>query len=337
MAIKDIKRPDEATLQLIRDCASRDQNVATAAQRKLAIALETPLRQGVLHGPNTDGIFERRMLEAGAELEFPLDLLAPGEEDDFVAFTQNGHGYIPERTVESDYVKIPTYAVANAIDWLMKYARDARWDIIGRSMQILEAGFVRKMNDDAWATILSAGADRNALIYDADATAGQFTKRLVSLLKTNFRRLGGGNSTSMNRAKLTDLYVSLEAVEDVRNWSLAEVDDITRREIYTAGDEGPEVTRVFGVNLVALDELGEGQQYQDFYTNQLGAVLQTSDVELVVGIDRSANDSFIMPIRQEVTIYEDTTLLRQLRQGYFATAEYGVAVLDTRRVIVGSF
>lgn len=338
MAVQ-VKRPEDYIVQLIKDSASQDLSVAFAAQRKLATALEEPLRKGILNGPNLGNIFEARQVEPGATVEFPLDLLAPGEEDDFVAFTNPGNGRIPERSVESDYVQIPTYGMANAIDWLLRYAREARWDVVARAMQVMEAGFVKKMNDDGWHTILAAGTDRNVLIYDADASAGQFTKRLVSLMKTNHRRLGGGNTGSIRRARLTQLYVSPEAIEDVRNWGLDQVDDQTRREIFVAPDDGASVTRIFGVDLIDLDELGENQQYQDFFTGASGlaASLQASDVELVVGIDKSANDSFLMPIKQNIQIFADEQLHRQQRQGYYGWCELGYAVLDNRRVILGSF
>ena len=63
----------------------------------------------------------------------------------------------------------------------------------------LEAGFVKKMNDDGWHTLLAAGVDRNVLVFDADASNGQFTKRLISLMKTVMRRNAGGNSGSLNQ------------------------------------------------------------------------------------------------------------------------------------------
>ena len=69
-----------------------------------------------------------------------------------------------------------------------------------------------------------------------------------------------------------------------------QVDEVTRRDIYTAAEGGAPITRIFGVNLHDLDELGEGQEYQNFYSNQLAASLNGSDPELVVGIDRTAND-----------------------------------------------
>ena len=133
---------------------------------------------------------------------------------------------------------------------------------------------------------------------------------------------------------LTDLYVSPEAMEDIRNWGMDQVDEITRREIYTAADGT--LNRVFGVNLHDLDELGEGQEYQLFFENQLGASLADTDVELVVGLDLRKRDSFIMPVREQVQIFEDDTLHRQKRAGFYGWAEQGFAVLDNRRIILGS-
>jgi hypothetical protein len=276
-------------------------------------------------------------VEPGSSTEYPLDLISPGLEGEHVAYTNPGHGRIPERSVEGDYVMIPTYSITSSIDYLLRYAREARWDIVGRAMQVMEAGFVKKMNDDGWHTILAAGVDRNILVYDADATAGLFTKRLVSLMQTVMRRNSGGNSASVGRGRLTDMYLSPEALEDIRNWGLDQVDDVTRREIYTASEGAGTLTRIYGVNLHDLDELGEGQEYQNFFENDLGGSLQASDLELVVGLDQSGNDSFVMPVKQTLQVFEDPTLHRQQRAGYYGWAELGFGVLDNRRVILGSF
>jgi len=227
-------RPDEQFLDLLKRSGSADKTEALVAQHELAQALELPLRQGVLIGDVLDGIFEKMAVEPGASVEFPLDLLAPGEENTHVAYTNPGHGRIPERAVEGDYVMVPTYTVASSIDYLLRYAREARWDIVGRAMQVLEAGFVKKMNDDGWHTLLAAGVDRNILVYDGDAADGQFTKRVISLLKTVMRRNGGGNTGSIRRGSLSDVYLSPEALEDIRNWGLDQIDEVTRREIYLA-------------------------------------------------------------------------------------------------------
>ena len=326
----------ELTELLVRS-GSPNKEEALGANAEFAKALELPLRKGVLVGNILGSIFETINVEAGSTTEFPLDLVSPGLEGEHVAYTNPGHGRIPERSVEGDYVMIPTYSITSSVDYLLRYAREARWDIVGRAMQVMEAGFTKKMNDDGWHTLLAAGVDRNILVYDADATAGLFSKRLVSLMQTVMRRNSGGNSASVGRGRLTDMYVSPEALEDVRNWGLDQIDEVTRREIYTASEGGAPITRIFGVNLHDLDELGEGQQYQDYFVNDLGGAVQASDLELVVGLDQSTSDSFVMPVKEQLQVFEDPALHRQQRAGYYGFAELGFGVLDNRRVILGSF
>jgi hypothetical protein len=262
--------------------------------------------------------------------------LAPGTEGDHIAYTNPGNGRIPERHVEGDYVMINTYGISSSIDFLLKYAREANWNVVGRAMQVLEASFVKKINDDGWHTLLAAAVDRNILVFDADAAAGQFTKRLVSLMKTVMRRNGGGNSVTAP-GRLSDLYLSPEAIEDIRNWGVDQLDEVSRREIYVANDDGPALTRVFGVNLHDVFEFGDGQEYQKYFTSDLSGSLASSDVELVIGLDQAANDSFVMPVKKQVEIYEDEGLHRHQRQGYYGWAEIGFGVLDNRRVLAGSF
>ena len=331
------ERPSDEFISLLRKAGDSDQNVAIAAQREFAKALELPLRKGVLAGDILGDIFEVTTVEAGGTTEYPLDLISPGLEGEHIAYTNPGNGRVPERSVEGDYVAIPTYSITSSIDFLLRYAREARWDIAARAMQVMEAGFTKKMNDDGWHTILAAGVDRNILVYDGDATAGMFSKRLVSLMQTVMRRNAGGNTGSAGRGRLTDLYVSPEALEDIRNWGLDQIDEVTRREIYSAPEGGAPITRVFGVNLHDLDELGEGQEYHTFFTGSLSGAVQASDLELVVGLDQSSNDSFVMPVRQTLEVYEDPTLHRQQRAGFYGWAEIGFGVLDNRRVILGSF
>jgi hypothetical protein len=43
-----------------------------------------------------------------------------------------------------------------------------------------------------------------------------------------------------------------------------------------------------------------------------------------------------MPIKEEVSVYEDPTLHRSRRAGIYGWMEAGVAVLDGRRVLIGS-
>jgi hypothetical protein len=332
-----LTRPSDEFINLLVRSGNSDKSVALDAQREIAKALELPLRKGIMFGDVVTGIFEKMVLEPGSSPEFPLDLLAPGTERDYTAYTNPGHGRIPEKHVEGDYVMVNTYGITNSIDFLLRYAREARWDIVARAMQVLESGFVKKINDDGWHTVLAAAVDRNILVYDGDAAAGQFTKRLISLAKTVMLRNGGGNSVTAT-GRLTDLYSSPEAIEDVRNWGIDQLDEVSRREVYQSADSGAPLTRIYGVNLNGLFEFGDGQEYQTFFTSDLGGSIgPNSDVELIVGLDLNARDSFVMPVKREVEIFEDEGLHRSQRQGYYGWAEIGFGVLDNRRVLAASF
>lgn len=328
-----LEQTKELTELLIRS-GSAIMEESVAATRELAVALTLPLRQGVLPGDILANIFERVVLAPGAPPEYPLDFVSPGTEKDFVAYTLPNHGYIPQRNVEGDYVTVPTFEVGNAIDWTLRYARNARWDIVARAMQVFQAGFTKKNNDDGWHTILAAAVDRNILVYDGDATAGYFTKRLVSLGKTIMRRNGGGNSSSINRGVLTDLYISPECNEDIRDWKVDQIDEVTRNQIFNNG-EGT-LNRIFNVNLNIIDEFGEDQEYQNYFTGQLSGSLASGDLELVIGLDLSNRDAFVVPVRQELTVQEDPVLHRQRRAGIYGWSEQGYAVLDGRRVLAFS-
>lgn len=325
-----VPTPEQSSALIKAGSLNRRESLSASAE--LAKALELPLRQGILSGDILEGIFRKVPLASNATAEFPLHYLAPGTENQYVAYTIPNIGRIPEKHIEGDYVIVPIYDVGGSIDMGLKFARDARWDVLGDAANNLKMQFVKKMNDDGFHTILAAAADRNILVHDADASSGQFTKRVVSLGKTVMRRNGGGNSSSVNRGKLTDLFLSPESMEDIRNWGIDQIDEVTRREIYMAADGT--LNRVFGVNLHDIDELGDGQEYQQYYINELSGTLPAGDVEIAVGLDLSKNDSFIMPVREELQVFEDETLHRQRRMGWYGWMELGFAILDNRRVIL---
>jgi hypothetical protein len=335
MSEDTIKKPTQEMIELFKRTGDQDQEVAFAAQKEFATALKTPLRDGIMSGNNFAGIFSEDPQEAGVPVEYPLSFLAPGTEKDFAAFTISIAGRIPERSISGDYVMVPMYKIANAIDWNLDYARKARWNIASRALQVMRDGFIEKLNNDAWHVIISAAADRNILVWDGDAPQGMFTKRLVSLSKVIMQRNGGGNATSLNKGTLTDVYLSPEGLEDIRNWNVDQVDDTTRREIFLAPDDG--LTQIYQVRLHQLTELGVSQPYQNYLTDTLSGSLQASDVELAIGLDLAKDDSFMMPIDEEMQVFPDPVLHRSIKEGYYGWMGVGFVALDTRRVLAMSF
>ena len=301
----------------------------------VAKALEMPLRQGRLPGPIVEGIFQQIPLVGTSSLEMPLHFITPGTESEFVAYTVPNQGRIPAPTYEGDYVMIPTYRVAAGAATTLKYVRDANYMVINDLEKALYSSFVKKMNDDCFHVILAAGADRNVVVYDTAASNGQFTKRSLSLGKLVMRRNGGGNTGTVGRNRLTDVYLSPEATEDIRNWGVDQLDEVSRREIYTADDNSGAVTRIYGVNLHEIDELGDGQEYQLYYEDTLSGTMPSGDVEIAVGLDLTAgNNHFVMPLKEPVQIFNDPTAHRSGLFELYGHAEYGVANLDNRSVIL---
>lgn len=341
---KDKMAIEQARARLM-DMASTDPTVAEAAQRAWAQEVGDVVRKGIFDEDTIAGIFKKEVLGPGVEARYYTDLVKPGEEDNFVAYTYQNQNRIPERRVEADEFTIPTFKIANSIDWDLDIASDARFDMVSRAVDIYKMGFVKKMNYDGWTTLLAAAVERGLYIYASTQAGnpftgrthvgtatlgGEFTKELVSRMIINMIRGAGGNSV---KTQLTDLYLSLEAVEDIRAWGASDLDDVTRREILMSNELG--MANLYGVSLHPMHEFGIGQDYHTII-NSLGGSLPSGTLEWCVGLNLNADMSFVMPVRKELTTREDPTLYRQERFGLYGTMRYGTAVLDSRNIILGA-
>tara|TARA_R110002094_G_C4832167_1_gene205524 strand:+ start:85 stop:528 length:444 start_codon:yes stop_codon:yes gene_type:complete len=145
-------------------------------------------------------------------------------------------------------------------------------------------------------------------------------------------RGAGGNG---NGGRLTDLYLSLEAMECVRSWDASRIDEFTRREIFTSADKG--LAQIYGVIMHSMTEFGQDQEYDAFLETVLSLAKPGGTEQFCVGLDLSADDSFVMPIKEELEVYDDDALTRFQRMGVFGWMRHGFACLDNRRVLLGAF
>jgi len=340
------EKKNEETLTLLRAMASRDQRKADAARQAFAQELISPLRRGIFDADNLGEIYSPQVIPYGATASYPLDFVRPGDEDAYTAYTLAEQGRLPERRVEASEINVPTFKIGNSIDWDIKFMKEARWDVVQRALAVFEAGFVRKINSDGWRTVLAAAADRGLIVQangtaaftgsasclTTAASAGEFTKELVSRMHTAMTRGAGGNG---NAGRLTDLYLSLEAMECVRAWDATRIDEFTRREIFTSADKG--LAKVYGVIMHAMTEFGQDQEYDAFLETVLGLAKPGSTEQFCVGLDLSTDDSFVMPIKEELEVYDDPNLTRFQRMGVYGWMRHGFACLDNRRVLLGAF
>ncbi len=323
------KEYSEEAKNLLKKTASPERAVASQHMQALAAEIRPVLQKAVFDEDTLGGIFTKVDVSGGGDCKFPLDIIAPGTEDDFVAFTMPKQGRVPERHVEGDELYVQTYKIANAIDWDLDFAKDSRWDVVERALEVFKAGFTKRINDDGWHVIL-ASAEASAFKIASGGAGTKFDPELIYKMKTTQRR-------RTRNGDLTDLYISSEAMEDIRLWGASEISDISRHQLFMNQDD-PSVVRINGVNLHELRELGVGQEYETYLTTTLSYAHGTSGNEWVIGLDLSKRDSFIMPVRTGLELFETGEQLhRQGRAGFYGWMRLGMAAVDSRRAIAGEF
>lgn len=344
-------KADEQLDAMLRATASDDPVMRTEAVTQLFSLFQMPTRKAVFDGDVTGNIFSRETLPPGVSPEIPTDIITPGTENDFRAFTNPGKGYLPSVMASGDKFTLATIRDANAVEWDLEHAENARWPIIQRYMEAFSAGFVKKQNDNCFHTLLAAMADRGITIYDAAAPSKVFTKKLFSLLRCAFARNSGGNSTSISRGKWTDAYISCEGIESILNWNLNDIPDSVRASMYSMSGGDNTTINILGVTIHEMLELGAGQEYQDYYINNIGANLTpvlagppahaAADTELGIALDLKNRDSFFMLEVKPLTVFqaggEGSELHRAQKGGAYGWRRYGVGVLDTRRIMPISY
>jgi len=319
--------------EMLRATAGRDAD-AIRHREALATVLASAWRSGVLEPDTLGDIFTTIPLDPGTDAKFPLDFYnaADSEKDNRDAFVVPKEGAIPDRVIQGDEIHVPTYKIGNAISWSLDYARDARWDVIARAIEVFTNGFVRKLNDDGWHVIQKCAA-ANAVATDAAGTDGIFSKRLLTNTQTAFKRLSGGRG-----AKATDIYLSPEAIADIRNFDTGsaggQIIDFGMLAQLLRGDADSGAPDLFGTKIHELRELGVGQEYESFIATTLGIAHTGSKQEYGIALDLSNRDSFVMPVRDDMEMFDDPQLHRSAKAGVYGWMELGMACLDTRRAML---
>ena len=218
--------------QLASETCDPNYEVYSRALAEFTQAIELPVRKSIFDGSNLFNIFEEAdFRDLRCQVEFPLDPVTPGTEGQYVAHAIPDCAAIPCAMLQGDYVVVPTYRIGHCVEWCIRRARFNNF-IQQRSIDAFRAGFVKKMNTDGWHVLMAAGLDRNIVVHDPNASTGQFTKRLPIMMKTLMRRNGGGNASSSNRSRLTDLFMSPEIMDDVYNWNIDQIPEAIQTEIH---------------------------------------------------------------------------------------------------------
>lgn len=326
------------------------------AYKAFAQAIQTPIMQEIRLRSVVRGLFNVEQLAPGAQAVYPV-------ADDFEVpvWVLPGLGYVAQNFIEGvgEDVYVPTFAIDASAQWKLTYARDGRVDIAERAARNVARAVAEYEEESGWRVLIPAGTTdfqtmgllsaRSAPIYEVGAAlpgAGFLSKELINKMMVGMVRVD---------RQLSELWISPEDAADIREWTDTDIDPVTRREIFQAAGMG----RIWNVQLRELKHLGAvgkfnindetasfgifkdtAGSFNDYTLTNANVVdangqVTTAGETQIWGFDNTVNDSLVMPIRQEFTVFDDPTLLRKQQMGIFGWEEVGFAVLDARMMCMG--
>lgn len=341
-------------IELLKAVGSQSENLTL--RKAVAQAITVPILQQVRDMSLARQLFTVEVLGPGAQAAYPI-------ADDFegVVFVLPKVGAVPQNFIElaGEEIVVPTFKVGTSCDWALEYARDGRIDIAQRCMKVAARTIVDYEEESAWRVLVPSVtsafpgkgllAPRPAPIVEiaGGASEGFFSKELLNSMMTKMKR---------NRRTLTNLYMAPEDMADLREWSESQVDELTRNAIFNSGG----LSSIWGVNFHEVHQLGgqgiyningnastggifkvgSGGSFNDYTPTTANVVdanlaVTTPGETQIYGFDLSVNDSLVMPIKQELQLFDDETLHRKGKQGFYGWQEYGIAVLDPRMLVMG--
>lgn len=342
--------------ELFRATAAVDTEEGIRAYREFCAAIKTPILQEVKYKSTVRELFAVENLDPGAQAVYPV-----ADDFELPVWILPGLGYAAQNFIEGvgEDVYVPTFTIDTAAEWKLSYARESRVDIAARAIRKAAAAIAEYEEESGWRVIVPAGTTnfaatgllkaRSAPIYEVSAAnsgAGYLSKELINQMIVGFQRVG---------RTLTDIWMAPEDAADIREWTETDIDPVTRREIFQASGMGS----IWNIQLHVLPHLGaQGKfnindstssyglfkdtagSYGDYTLDNANVVDSNGEVTTagetqIWGFDMTANDSLVMPVKQEFQTFDDPTLHRRQKQGFYGWEEVGFACLDSRMLGIG--
>lgn len=344
-------------IELIKLTGSRDRSKAWPAMEAFASIL-APVVQVVLDKLATvRSIYSVKNLSENDNAEFPLDVFFNEQDGDIrVHFQPRAGGTPSSQLYNLETVIVPTAMYQGEVSWANRFARNGRLDVISSYIHKLGQAMVRKEEVNGWAVLLNAVANANtnglANTIASSTTDGVLHLELLNQLLTRAKRIntsvGGGTAVAAPQG-ITDIYLSPEAMEDIRAMSYNGIntrgspaatpaagdssitlpDDLRKQILAGAG-----IPSLMGITLHEMNEFGCNQAYNILFSNFYTGSFTQASHEVILGVDMT-RDSNVMPIKGDLQIVNDVFNNRSDKSGVLATEDVGFAVLDSRSVVAG--
>lgn len=355
-------------VKIIKDLASPNKMVAEAAREALAAFIGPVLQQVINNASTAAMIYTDVEFDQNSEASYPLDPLFGIGAGNLTIWSQSMPGGLPSNFVQGNSeLKLQTYSLTSAMSMLKKYAEQSRVDVISSYLTRLGQEILLKQNLNGWLVALNAlaGATTNGKYHTIRATTADILDLdILNKLKTRAKRINAsfanGTPDPANANGLTDLFLSPEAVEQIRGIAyqpmntrgIPNSDESTalgapeslRQEIFRNGG----ASELYGITFHELNELGVGYTYNDiadaaFGSTSItkadssgGAVFDGANEELLFGVDMT-RQGLIRPVQvnsetrgQLLVTNDDQFPTRAKKIGWVAELEEGRACVDVR-------
>lgn len=372
MTIK-FKNPAEQNA-LIAAMTSKDSSISLPAQEAFAEFIGPVLAEALLVMGTASTIYETVPFDEDESPEFPVDPYFDAPAGTVSVWSQEVAGGLPTNLVGGyKTIKLSTYELDSAISIEKRVLAKSKINLLERHLARMANEVLIKQERNAWAVILAALAPAATLgtnhVFRA-ATAGvlqmdDFNNLMILADRINAAFNGGTPEKSM--AGLTDLYLSPEAIGQVRSFvyqpmntrsgSTAGTDyatsialpDSIREKLFNAGGN----PSLFEVELHKMWEFGVGSRaYNVLFANFAGsknyfqidgtsgsATFAPSTTQIVVGVNKNWKQAY-RPVEVddnggELTVQPDNQFVERQKKVAFYGSLREARVIGTNRQFSG--
>ena len=295
-----LKRTDEQ-VELIKAMASRNRDVAYAAQVALAEFIGPVLAEVINNAPTISNLFTSLQYNADDNPSIPLDLYHDIFDEDYIkVYSQSVAGGLPTNYVQptAAELKFTTYTLDSAVSFDRRYASRSRLDVVGKTFTRVAQEVLLKQERTSANLVFTAAANaatgndsftaKNRHIFRT-AQANRLLLDDLNKLFTKAKRINasfvGGTPTGARRG-ITDLLVSPEVVEQIRAMAYNPINTLApngaavqatsqpialsenvRSQIFSQSG----LTEFYGVAIMEVLEMGIGKRFNSIFGTVAGS------------------------------------------------------------------
>lgn len=368
MKIRIQETPEQ--VELIKACASKDKLVSEEARAAVAELVGPVISEVINNAPTVSNLYQTLAFSEDDNLSIPLDLFHDVTDEDYIRIhSQSVAGGLSTNELfpAHDELKFKTYTLDSAISLDKKYIRKGRSIDISKVFTRMAQEFLLKQEKTSINQLLGALVAADTKVNGSAAagnhviaatTANQLQlddfNRLLTLSKRLWSSYSSGTPVGGSTVGVTDLLMSPEMVEELRNMaynpvntragslatsgatSIPATEDMRKQLMSQAG-----LPSFFGIGIIEILEMGINQRYNKIFSAVNTAAsspvtfTQATD-EIIVGIDRSKESLFRPAVREEGVSTEvsvqvdDQFVSRQNKLGWYGKIEEGRIILEDR-------